>query len=122
MRSVMTVTCKAATVAVTYFAVKTAGRHGVQLLVQRSKAVKHMGGMWVFPGGAVDEHDATPEADALVAGRTEPGRAETHPLLADEGRRQRFYAWLVAHEAAIFTDPERRPSPDRDSRSISRNE
>ena len=28
------------------------------LLVQRSKAVQHMGGMWVFPGGKVDSVDA----------------------------------------------------------------
>jgi 8-oxo-dGTP pyrophosphatase MutT (NUDIX family) len=27
------------------------------LLVQRSNAVQHMGGMWVFPGGKVDEAD-----------------------------------------------------------------
>lgn len=27
------------------------------LLVQRSKQVSHMGGMWVFPGGKVDESD-----------------------------------------------------------------
>lgn len=34
------------------------GEAGLEaLLVQRSKAVKHMGGMWVFPGGKVDEAD-----------------------------------------------------------------
>ncbi len=27
------------------------------LLVQRNKAVQHMGGMWVFPGGKVEESD-----------------------------------------------------------------
>lgn len=34
------------------------GAEGLEaLLVQRAKAVKHMGGMWVFPGGKVDEAD-----------------------------------------------------------------
>ena len=33
------------------------------LLVQRSKAVKHMGGMWVFPGGKVDEQDYPENGD-----------------------------------------------------------
>ena len=34
------------------------GQAGLEaLLVQRSRAVKHMGGMWVFPGGKVDEAD-----------------------------------------------------------------
>jgi 8-oxo-dGTP pyrophosphatase MutT (NUDIX family) len=34
------------------------GEAGLEaLLVQRANAVKHMGGMWVFPGGKVDEAD-----------------------------------------------------------------
>ena len=33
-------------------------KEGIEvLLVQRNKAVQHMGGMWVFPGGKVDEAD-----------------------------------------------------------------
>ena len=35
------------------------------LLVQRNKAVKHMGGMWVFPGGKVDEGDYPGDGDHL---------------------------------------------------------
>lgn len=46
-------------------------RDGVQglevLLVQRNQAVKHMGGMWVFPGGKVDPVDEVPEGDAYLA-------------------------------------------------------
>ncbi|MFN2167759.1 MAG: NUDIX hydrolase, partial [Anaerolineae bacterium] len=34
------------------------------LLVQRSEAVRHMGGMWVFPGGRVDPADEDPGGDA----------------------------------------------------------
>lgn len=37
------------------------------LLVQRSRAVKHMGGMWVFPGGKVDDSDYPLDRDAYGA-------------------------------------------------------
>jgi 8-oxo-dGTP pyrophosphatase MutT (NUDIX family) len=46
-------------------------RDGVEgleaLLVQRSLAVKHMGGMWVFPGGRVDEADYPADRDEFGA-------------------------------------------------------
>jgi 8-oxo-dGTP pyrophosphatase MutT (NUDIX family) len=42
------------------------------LMLKRNARSVFVGDMWVFPGGAVDEDDATPEADALVAGRTDP--------------------------------------------------
>jgi 8-oxo-dGTP pyrophosphatase MutT (NUDIX family) len=41
------------------------------LMLKRNARSVFVGDMWVFPGGAVDDHDATPEADALVAGRTD---------------------------------------------------
>jgi 8-oxo-dGTP pyrophosphatase MutT (NUDIX family) len=34
------------------------------LMVRRSRDVRHMGGMWVFPGGRVDAADGDIEADA----------------------------------------------------------
>lgn len=44
------------------------GPQGLEaLLVQRAKAVKHMGGMWVFPGGKVDAGDHSPDRDEYVA-------------------------------------------------------
>ena len=44
------------------------GRDGLEaLLVQRDKAVTHMGGMWVFPGGKVDEADYTADRDPYAA-------------------------------------------------------
>ncbi|MFT4517860.1 MAG: 8-oxo-dGTP pyrophosphatase MutT (NUDIX family) [Halioglobus sp.] len=44
------------------------GEQGLEaLLVQRNKAVKHMGGMWVFPGGKVDEADRREGADEYGA-------------------------------------------------------
>lgn len=41
------------------------------LMLKRNARSVFVGDMWVFPGGGVDEHDATAEADALVAGRTD---------------------------------------------------
>ena len=44
------------------------GEDGLEaLLVQRSKEVKHMGGMWVFPGGKVDDGDYPPDRDEYNA-------------------------------------------------------
>jgi 8-oxo-dGTP pyrophosphatase MutT (NUDIX family) len=37
------------------------------LMVRRSRDVKHMGGMWVFPGGRVDAADGDATADAHSA-------------------------------------------------------
>lgn len=46
------------------------GPQGLEaLLVQRSKAVRHMGGMWVFPGGRVDPGDYPDDGDQMVAAR-----------------------------------------------------
>ena len=41
------------------------------LMLKRNARSVFVGDMWVFPGGAVDVHDATTEADLLVAGRTD---------------------------------------------------
>ena len=56
------------------------GADGLEvLLVQRSQAVKHMGGMWVFPGGRVDRADgkvARPiDLQPIVAEKLERGCA-----------------------------------------------
>jgi 8-oxo-dGTP pyrophosphatase MutT (NUDIX family) len=79
------------------------------LLVQRSKAVKHMGGMWVFPGGKVDEVDYPQDRDAYGAAINAAIR-ETHEeaglvITADqlvylshwttpEGAKKRFATWF----------------------------
>jgi 8-oxo-dGTP pyrophosphatase MutT (NUDIX family) len=79
------------------------------LLVQRSKAVKHMGGMWVFPGGKVDEVDYPHDRDAYGAAVNAAIR-ETHEeagliITADqlvylshwttpEGAKKRFATWF----------------------------
>lgn len=41
------------------------------LMLKRNSRSIFVGDMWVFPGGGVDADDATSEADALVAGRTD---------------------------------------------------
>lgn len=86
------------------------GEQGLEvLLVQRSKAVKHMGGMWVFPGGKVDEEDHLPEGDAYQAAlnaairetREEAG-IEVHPRqlaylshwTTPEGAKRRYATWF----------------------------
>jgi 8-oxo-dGTP pyrophosphatase MutT (NUDIX family) len=41
------------------------------LMLKRNARSVFAADMWVFPGGAVDDHDATLAADALVVGRTD---------------------------------------------------
>jgi 8-oxo-dGTP pyrophosphatase MutT (NUDIX family) len=79
------------------------------LLVQRNQAVQHMGGMWVFPGGKVDEADYPGDRDAYGAAinaairetREEAGldiRAEQLVYLSHwttpEGAKRRFATWF----------------------------
>ena len=77
------------------------------LLVQRSKAVKHMGGMWVFPGGRVEDSDpgADPDERAVSAAIRETREEAGLDISADqllyishwtapEGARKRFATWF----------------------------
>ena len=86
------------------------GDEGLEvLLVQRNKALAHMGGMWVFPGGRVDAVDRGPQADAYQAAlnaairetREETGLALAEQQLSylshwvtPEGVRRRFDTWF----------------------------
>ena len=86
------------------------GREGLEaLLVQRSKAVQHMGGMWVFPGGRVDAGDYPPDQDDYAAAlnaairetREEAGlEICTDQLLylshwtTPQGAKKRFATWF----------------------------
>ncbi len=86
------------------------GEQGLEaLLVQRSKAVAHMGGMWVFPGGRVDEQDYPPDRDeygaalnaAIRETREEAGLDIGEHQLAylshwttPEGAKRRFATWF----------------------------
>ena len=79
------------------------------LLVQRNKAVKHMGGMWVFPGGKVDEQDYPGDGNIYTAAlnaairetREEAGvEVSVEQLLylshwtTPEGAKRRFATWF----------------------------
>ncbi|GAB5450704.1 MAG: NUDIX hydrolase [Halioglobus sp.] len=79
------------------------------LLVQRANAVKHMGGMWVFPGGKVEEADYPESRDAYVAAvnaairetQEEAGvRVSPDQLVflshwtTPEGAKRRFATWF----------------------------
>lgn len=79
------------------------------LLVQRNKAVQHMGGMWVFPGGKVDRDDYPGDRDEYKAAvnaairetREEAGlevSAEQLVYLSHwttpEGAKRRFATWF----------------------------
>ena len=79
------------------------------LLVQRSKAVKHMGGMWVFPGGKIDKDDYAKEGEhyeAAVNGAIRETQEEAGlTISADqlvylshwttpEGAKKRFSTWF----------------------------
>lgn len=86
------------------------GRDGLEtLLVQRSKSVQHMGGMWVFPGGRVDEQDYPADGDDFTAAlnaairetREETGlEISAEQLLylshwtTPEGAKRRFATWF----------------------------
>ncbi|WP_116364811.1 NUDIX hydrolase [Parahaliea mediterranea] len=79
------------------------------LLVQRSTAVRHMGGQWVFPGGRVDPADITVPGDdyrsavnaAIRETQEEAGLVITEDQLeylshwtTPEGAKKRFSTWF----------------------------
>ena len=79
------------------------------LMLERSPQSVFAPSQWVFPGGAVDDHDATPEADATVAGRTD---TEASAILGLA--RGGIAYWVAAlretyEEAGVLLSPEPLP-------------
>lgn len=79
------------------------------LMVRRSTDVRHMGGMWVFPGGRVDPADgdfeSDPEATAVMAAIRETREETGLDITADalhyishwttpKGAKKRFATWF----------------------------
>jgi 8-oxo-dGTP pyrophosphatase MutT (NUDIX family) len=75
------------------------------LLVKRTEQAKFMGGVWVFPGGAVDEGD--PRSGSLGAHRAAAARElseEAGIVLADPGALVEFSRWITPEEVSIRFD------------------
>lgn len=91
------------------------------LMVRRSRDLRHMAGMWVFPGGRVDPADGDIDADADAAALNaaiRETREETGLLIASDhlfqishwttpvGAKRRFATWffvgvLEAHQDVV---------------------
>jgi 8-oxo-dGTP pyrophosphatase MutT (NUDIX family) len=78
------------------------------LLVKRTEKAKFMGGVWVFPGGAVDESDppsdATGSLDAHRAAAARELSEEAGIELADPGALVEFSRWITPEEVSIRFD------------------
>ncbi len=73
------------------------------LLVRRTPEAKFMGGVWVFPGGAVDADDGTGEDAPRVAAIREL-REEAAIVLDDPGVLVPFSRWITPAEVRIRFD------------------
>jgi 8-oxo-dGTP pyrophosphatase MutT (NUDIX family) len=88
------------------------------LMLKRSEEAKFMPGVWVFPGGSVDEPDGTDEAGARAcavrelaeeAGIELPAEEELVPFtrwITPEVIATRFDAWFFLALAPAHTPPE----------------
>lgn len=73
------------------------------LLVRRTPEAKFMGGVWVFPGGAVDAEDGSGE-DAVRAAAMRELREEAAIALTDPGELIAFSRWITPAEVKIRFD------------------
>lgn len=77
------------------------------LLVKRTEQAKFMGGVWVFPGGAVDEDDPPAPGASGGAHRAAAARElseEAGIVLADPGALVEFSRWITPEEVSIRFD------------------
>jgi 8-oxo-dGTP pyrophosphatase MutT (NUDIX family) len=73
------------------------------LLVRRTPEAKFMGGVWVFPGGAVDADDGDGE-DAQRAAAIRELREEANIVLGDDEALVQFSRWITPAEVKIRFD------------------
>jgi 8-oxo-dGTP pyrophosphatase MutT (NUDIX family) len=73
------------------------------LLVKRTEKARFMGGVWVFPGGAVDAHEGEGDAAHRVAGVRE---LEEEAAIAgvDPAALVKFSRWITPAEVSIRFD------------------
>lgn len=82
------------------------GAHALEiLLVQRTPEAKFMGGVWVFPGGAVEEDDGTGGDDgAYRAAAIRELHEEAGIVLEDPSALVAFSRWITPAEVRIRFD------------------
>jgi 8-oxo-dGTP pyrophosphatase MutT (NUDIX family) len=73
------------------------------LLVQRTPAARFMGGVWVFPGGAVDSAEGEGDTAHRVAAVREL-QEEAAITIDDPARLVRFSRWITPAQVAIRFD------------------
>src|ERR1700679_1385019 len=74
------------------------------LLVKRTEKAKFMGGVWVFPGGAVDEADPGSGGEAHRAAAARELTEEAGVVLEDPERLVEFSRWIPPEEVTIRFD------------------
>src|SRR4029077_12055380 len=75
------------------------------LLVRRTPEAKFMGGVWVFPGGAVDADDGDGDSDdAHRAAAIRELREEANIVLEDPTALVEFSRWIPPAEVKIRFD------------------
>jgi 8-oxo-dGTP pyrophosphatase MutT (NUDIX family) len=85
------------------------GEHALEvLLVKRTEKARFMGGVWVFPGGAVDEGDPPSRGaggvDAHRAAAVRELSEEAGIAIADPSTLVEFSRWITPVEVAIRFD------------------
>jgi 8-oxo-dGTP pyrophosphatase MutT (NUDIX family) len=73
------------------------------LLVKRTPHARFMGGVWVFPGGAVDASEGEGDAAHRVAAVREL-EEEAGIVLADPGALVKFSRWITPAEVVVRFD------------------
>lgn len=71
------------------------------LLVKRTEAARFMGGVWVFPGGSVDERDGEAAHRAAAVRELEE---EAAIALSDRQELVEFSRWITPAEVAVRFD------------------
>ena len=76
------------------------------LLVKRTPAARFMGGVWVFPGGAVERHEGTEHDndDAHRRAAVRELREEANIALASPSELVKFSRWITPAEVKVRFD------------------